>query len=388
MSSTRRARDPERFSDNRLFDGIDAAVLRKITPKIGVLRMQPGDVIFREGDPGDSFYLVGEGSVQISKPVAAGEHEVVAYVNSGNFFGTTAMLAGEPRSVTATAVVPAVIGTVREKTFQQILELAPSRVHINFLRAVTDRMRRVNAQFMRDTVRAERLRVAGALANATIQDLKNPVCIARCCSDLISGESTDPQLRELSKMLTEAVNGILAMTLDLLDYTRGSVPVNKRLVSIWRMLDEMKRQSLHLLPPKKIDFVKHIRYQGNVEIDLGRVTRLLGTIIQNSVDAMPNGGVLTFTSDLVQDEIVLRLSDTGAGIAPEKLPGLFEPFERSEDPKAAGAGLAIAKAIIESHGGRISISSVPGKGTTVDIRLPKPAAEHINHRNSDLAAPV
>ena len=375
MTSAGRVGDLERFSENRLFEGIDAEVLKKITPKIGVLRMQPGDIIFREGDPGDSLYLVGEGCVKISRPALTGEHEIIGYVDPGNFFGVTALLAGEPRSATAVAAAPALIGAVKEKTFQQILELAPSRVHMNFLRAVTDRMRRVNAQFMRETVRAERLRVAGALANAMIQDLKNPVCIARCCSDLIASESTDPQLRELSKMLTETVNSILGMTLDLLDYTRGSVSVNKRPVSIWRLLDELNRCSLHLLPAKKIDFVKHIRYQGNIEVDLGRFARALGNVIDNSIHAMPAAGAITFTSDLVHHEVVLRLSDTGVGISSEMLPRLYEPFEPDEHSHRAGTGLAIVKAIVEAHDGKISIASVPGKGTTVDIRLPEPVAE-------------
>jgi len=375
MRSTRRARAFEQFSDNRLFQGIGSDVLEKIAPQISVLRIQPGEVIFREGDPGDSLYLVGEGSIKISKPGSAGEQEILDYVDPGNFFGATALLAGEPRSATATAVQPAVIGAVKDETFQQILELAPSRLHINFLRAVTDRIRSVNAHFMRETVRAERLRVAGALANAMIHDLKNPVCIARCCSDLIASESTDPQLRELSTMLTDAVNGILGMTFDLLDYTRGSVSVSKRPVSIWRLLDELKRQSLHLLPGKKIEFVKHIRYQGNIEIDLGRVTRALGNIIDNAIHAMPGGGILTLTTDLVQDQVVLRISDTGGGISSQLLPRLFEPFEQHNESHGAGTGLAIAQAIVEAHGGKISIASVPGKGTTVDIRLPKPPAE-------------
>jgi signal transduction histidine kinase len=375
MSSASRARVPERFSGNRLFEGISSSALKKIRSKIGVLHVEAGGVIFHEGDPGDSLYLVEEGSVEISKPGSAGEQEILEYVDPGSFFGATALLAGEPHSVTARAVEPAVIGAVKEKTFQQLLEIAPSRLHINFLRAVTDQIRRVNAHFMHDTVRAERLRVAGALANAVLHDLKNPVCIARCCSEVIANESTDPQLRELSKMLTEAVNGILGMTLDLLDYTRNSVSVSKRPVSIWRLLDELNRQSLHLLPARKIEFVKHIRYQGNVDIDLDRMTRSLATVIENAIGAMPAGGVLTLTTDLVLGQVALRISDTGVGIPPEMLPRLFEPFEPHAKSHWAGAGLAVAKSIIEAHGGTISIASVPGKGTTVDIRLPKSSTE-------------
>jgi len=375
MKATARARAVERFYDNRLFEGVDTDIIERIAPKLGVLRKQPGEIIFREGEPGNSLYLVGQGCVKIAKAAEGVDREILDYVDQGNFFGATALLAGAPHSTTATAVEPALIGALTEDTFQEILELSPSRLHMNFLRAITARVRSVNTHFMHETMRAERLRVAGALANAMIHDLKNPICIARCCSDLIATESADPHLRELSKMLTDTVNGILGMTLDLLDYTRGSVGVSKRLVSIWRLLDEVNRQSLHLLPSKNIEFIKHIRYQGNIDIDLGRFARALGNVIENSMHAMGRGGALTFAIDAIEEQVVLRISDTGSGIAPEAMPTLFEPFERYGDLHANGVGLAVAKAIVEAHGGKIFVRSIVDKGTTVDIRLPKPTGE-------------
>src|SRR3984893_6076977 len=375
MKAAQRARAIERFYDNRLFEGVDGNVIERIAPKIDVVRKKPGEIIFREGEPGNSLYLVGQGCVKIAKAAESADHEILDYIDQGNFFGATALLAGEPHSTTATAIEPALIGTLSEDTFQQILELSPGRLHMNFLRAITARIRSANSHFMRETVRAERLRVAGALASAMIHDLKNPVCIARCCSDLIATESTDPDLRELSKMLTDTVNGILGMTLDLLDYTRGSVSVNKRSVSIWRLLDELNRHSLHLLPSKNIEFVKHIRYQGNIDLDLGRFSRAVGHVIENAMQAMSRGGFLTVTIDALENQVVLRISDTGGGIAPELMSTLFEPFERYRDSHANGIGLAVTKAIVEAHGGRISVRSVVGKGTTVDIRLPKPIGE-------------
>ena len=375
MKATQQARAIEQFYDNQLFEGVDAGVIERIAPRIGVLRKKPGEIIFREGEPGDSLYLVGQGCIKIAKAADGAGHEILGYVDQGSFFGATALLAGEPHSTTATAVEPAVIGALTEDTFQEILELSPSRLHMNFLRAITARIRSANAHFMRETLHAERLRVTGALANAMIHDLKNPVCIARCCSDLIATESTDGHLRELSKMLTDTVNGILGMTLDLLDYTRGSVSVTKRPVSIWRLLDELNRQSLHLLPSKNIEFVKHIRYQDNIDIELGRFVRALSNIIENATDAKQQGGALTFTIDEVEEQIALRISDTGTGILPELLSTLFEPFERRAHSQTSGVGLAVAKAIVEAHGGKISIRSVADKGTTVDIRLPKPVGE-------------
>src|SRR5437667_3101605 len=118
MKATRqRARAIERFYDNRLFDGVDAGVIERIAPKIEVRRKKPGEIIFREGEPGDSLYLVGQGSVKIAKGVSPTDYEVLDYVDQGNFFGATALLGGEPHSATATAVDPALIGELKENIF-------------------------------------------------------------------------------------------------------------------------------------------------------------------------------------------------------------------------------------------------------------------------------
>jgi signal transduction histidine kinase len=375
MNAAERARAIESFYENRLFEGVDVDVVERIAPKIDILRMKPGEVIFREGERGDSIYLVGRGLVRISKPNEVNGCEVLDYVDQGNFFGANALLVGEPHSTTATAEQPALIGAVNEETLQELLEEAPRRLPMNFLCAITARIRTANDYCMRESLRSERMRVAGVIARTIVHDLKNSVCLARCCSDLIANESADAQLRELSAMLTDAVNGILGMTLDLLDYARGPIPLNKRPVSIWRLLDELNRQSLPVLPGKNINFIKRIRYQGNIDIDLARFARALGNTIENSVKAMPRGGAITFTADVIEDLVLIRISDIGSGIAPEQLSRLFEPFDVRENSGSAGIGLAIAKAIIEAHGGKISVSSVVGKGTTIDIRLPKPTGE-------------
>src|SRR5207253_642636 len=83
-----------------------------------------------------------------------------------------------------------------------------------------------------------------------------------------------------------------------LDYARGSTQLNKHLVSVWGMLDELNQQSLRLLPGKNIHFVKHIRYDGNLEIDRARFVRMLSSLIKNAREAMVGGGILTITTDL------------------------------------------------------------------------------------------
>jgi len=373
MSSGLSAKVFDQLSHNRLFEGLEPDLLKQIRKQVDVLEFKSGEVVFHEGDPGDSLYLVGEGSVKISKEDRGGREQVLDYIKPGNFFGEMALLEGKPRSAMATAAEPTLLGAVKEETFQHLLELAPSRLHMNFLRSISERLRSVNSHFINDVMLKERLSLVGSMASSIIQDLKNPICIVRCCSDLITSETNDPHLRELTSMLDGAVDGMLATTQELLDYARGSTQLHKQLISIWGILDELNQQSLRLLPGKNIQFVKHIRYEGNVEIDRARFIRVLSNLIKNSREGMSGGGILTLTTDLVQDQVAIRISDTGVGIPSELLPKLFEPFVTHGKTNSTGLGLAIAKSVVEAHGGKISLSSVQGSGTTVEIRLPKPS---------------
>jgi signal transduction histidine kinase len=370
-----RVRRFQQFSGNRLFEGVQPKVFSGIGRQLGVRQLRKGEVIFREGDPGNSLYLVGKGSVLISRQSEDGEAETVGLIESDNFFGATALLAKEPRSTMAIAAEPTVLGTVKEKTFQQILQLAPSVVHLNFLRAVNERMRRVNTHFMNDVLRAERLRIVDAIADSILRDLKNPVCIARCCSDLITREADNSRLRELSKMLGNAVSGLLCSAHDLREYTRGEIVLQKQTIRFGRVLEQLEEESLSLLTGKKIEVVKHIRYDGDADVDFARIVRVLGNLVRNAVEAMPGGGSLTLTADLVYDQIVLRISDSGRGISSELVTRAFEPFGLRGESSHGGVSLAVAKSVVEAHGGKISLASVPGKGTTIDIRLPKPPGE-------------
>src|SRR5436190_6065281 len=369
------ARTFDQLAQNRLFEGIESDLLDEIAPDVHVVELDAGDIIFREGDPGDSLYLVGQGSVKISKSGRGGQQETLGFIQSGNFFGEMALLDGEPRSAMATACEPTLLGAVDESTFQHLLELAPSRLHLNFLRLVSERLRSVNAHFITEVMRTERLSLVGAMANSIIHDLKNPICIIRCCTDLIASGTKDPRVLELSSMTDKAVDGMLAMTQELLDYARGSTSLSCETVSIWRLLDELNQQALRLLPGQNIQFARNIRYDGNVVVDLRRFIRVLCNLIKNAREAMPSGGILTISTDLIDKQVVIQISDTGIGIPADLLPKLFEPFVTHGKSHGTGLGMAIAKSVVNSHSGTISVSSVRGSGTTVDIRLPAPSPQ-------------
>ena len=364
----------DHFSHNRLFEGIRPEVLEDVAHELRIVRLDEGEVIFREGDPGGSLYLVGRGSVQISKLGHGGNLVTLAFIDSGNFFGEMSLFDGGARSAMATAAEDTILGTVTEETFQHILALAPNRLHLNFVRSVAERLRNVNARFITEVMRSERLSLVGSMANSIIHDLKNPICIIRCCGDLIANETNDPQLRQLTAMLNKAADGMTSMTQELLDYARGSTALNKENVSIWSLMDELRDQALQLLPGQNIQFVKSLGYEGAIEVDLARFIRVLCNLIKNAREAMKGGGILTLTTACEGEEVILRLADTGCGIPADILPKVFEPFVTYGKSHGTGLGLAIAKSVVDAHGGKISVASVAGIGTTVEIRLPVVAA--------------
>jgi signal transduction histidine kinase len=97
--------------------------------------------------------------------------------------------------------------------------------------------------------------------------------------------------------------------------------------------------------------------------------RAFVNVIQNAIDAMPQGGTLTASSKQSDHTVEIALSDTGSGMPEEVMRNLWKPFQTTK-AKGLGLGLAICKRIVDAHEGSISVKSKAGEGTTVTIRLP------------------
>jgi len=360
----------ERFADNRLFQGIERDLLGEMIGQIECKRFAKGEVVFREGERGDVLYLVGEGSVKISKLGRGGGQETLGFIEAGDFFGEMALLDSEPRSAMAAAAAPTVLGIVNEPMFQRVLEVAPSRLHRNFLQSVTQRLRDINSHFITEVMRTERLSMIGSMAGMIMHDLNNPITTVRCCCDLLDRANATPELLESATLLKSAVNGMLAMTQELLDYTRGSICLNKEQVGVPEIFEEVFRQFRPQLKAQKVELVCDLRYAGLIAVDRARFQRVLGNLIKNAREAMPAGGVLSIKVERTDDRLRLRVGDTGVGIPEEILPKLFEPFVTHGKANGTGLGMAIAKSVVEAHEGKITVASVRGRGTEIEISLP------------------
>jgi two-component system NtrC family sensor kinase len=128
-----------------------------------------------------------------------------------------------------------------------------------------------------------------------------------------------------------------------------------------------------------------------ISCDAGQIQQVILVLLVNATEAMPKGGCLEVATlrDPAAGCVRLRVRDNGMGIPPEVLPKIFEPFfTTKEEQQRTGLGLAVARSIVEQHGGEITVRSQPGEGTEFTVTLPagQETPDHVPASRSEAAA--
>jgi signal transduction histidine kinase len=100
------------------------------------------------------------------------------------------------------------------------------------------------------------------------------------------------------------------------------------------------------------------------------IRQVIFNLLKNALEAMECGGTLTLTPSTDDENVFLKIQDTGTGIAPEAIPQLFTPYYTTKST-GHGLGLTLVMRILKAHGGHLNIQSTPGKGTCFTLQLPK-----------------
>jgi two-component system sensor histidine kinase AtoS len=112
---------------------------------------------------------------------------------------------------------------------------------------------------------------------------------------------------------------------------------------------------------------------GQVVLHASTLRRAVLNLVQNALDAMPQGGTLTLEGQGTATQVQLHVRDTGSGIPAAHLEQIFEPLYTTK-PEGTGLGLYIAQEIVAAHGGQLTVQSTAGQGTTFTITLPRATA--------------
>jgi GAF domain-containing protein/ActR/RegA family two-component response regulator len=226
-------------------------------------------------------------------------------------------------------------------------------------------------------VRTEKLRAMGEMASGVAHDFNNVLAAILGRAQLLRKRVQDPKLGQWIEVIERSALDGARTVRRLQEFTRirrdqPVVAVNLNEVvrhsleateSVWRQ--EARSRGVH------IDVATRLAPTlPEVSGDPAELREALTNLILNALDAMPGGGALTLATSLGDREVQVAVSDTGAGIPVEIRDKIFDPFFTTKGPKGTGLGLSMTYGILSRHGGRISVESEEGVGTTFRLSFP------------------
>jgi PAS domain S-box-containing protein len=234
----------------------------------------------------------------------------------------------------------------------------------------------------------EKLSSIGLLAAGVAHEVNTPLTGVSSYTQMLMGmfPETDPKYALLQKVRRQADRASDIVN-NLLNFSRTGGATEFTELSVNQVMDD----TLQLLEPQlrhsQIEIVR--AYDPNLPLAYGNAVKLqqiFTNLILNARDAILEGGRITlFTASTDEDTIVIEISDTGMGIAPENVAKIYDPFYTTKGVgRGTGLGLAVSYGIVQEHSGHIAVESLPGKGTTFRITLPSVGARaHLQAAASD-----
>ncbi len=240
--------------------------------------------------------------------------------------------------------------------------------------AMLDRLDQSQARL----VQSEKLALAGLLAARVAHDIRNPLSGIKMQTQLLQSRTRgDADNQEMTRAILADIQTVELVVRDLLELARpGALRLKPTALDdfVRDLLAQLGAQFRHRKITVTTDFAAGAP---RIPLDADRFRQALLNVVMNAADAMPEGGTLHFATRLLPDRSTIELDvcDDGTGIDPSILPHVFDPFV-STKRDGVGLGLVNAKAVVDSHGGRIEIAARAPHGTRVTIALPIRDAAH------------
>jgi signal transduction histidine kinase len=257
---------------------------------------------------------------------------------------------------------------LRERTDEATRLYAEAVQRAKELADINTRLQATQAQL----VQSEKLASVGQLTAGIVHDVKNPLAVIKGLAEELAEE---PDMDEYSidglKTIRESASKANTIVTDLLKFARQSTP-------------EMQSRDMRDTIESVMRLTEYLTRKGKVEVeailperavmatyDPQQIEQVLINLLTNAVQAMPDGGTLTFDLSQSDDDVVLKVTDTGVGIPKENFARIFDPFFTTKpEGEGTGLGLSVSYGIITRHGGHIDLSSTVGEGTTFTIHIP------------------
>ena len=262
------------------------------------------------------------------------------------------------------------------KATQQIVESGDLSLRVP-TRAATDELTQLTRLFNRMLAHNEALvRAIRESLDYVAHDLRTPLTRLRAGAELaLRGPAdTNAERDALGEVIEESdrVLGMLTTLTDITEAEAGAMRLDKRVEDLGTIAREAVELYEFVAKEAGVSLVTHIGADAKVLADRRRISQVAANLMDNAIKYTGKGGRVEVSVFTDSDWAILRVADTGIGVAPEDQSRVWERLfraDRSRGERGLGLGLSLVKAVVEAHGGTVSLDSKVAAGSTFDIRL-------------------
>lgn len=374
------------------FKTLNKEEIKLLSKRFQRINFKKGDIIFKEGDPADGYYIVYEGKIEIWKDHDTEKRQKLASGGPEHIFGEMALIDDLPRSATVEAVTKTVLLFQKKDDFQSII-MDNSAIALSFMKSFTSLIRNSNNRYINSLrekniklekayqelegaqqklLRNERLSTLGKFSTMVLHDIKNPISVIQSTLQLIILHKQDQEkIERYVENIKYESQRLLNLASELVDYSRGEIRLNREPFILNDFFQELK--SIYKIPLERKECILSIDCDPAliIWIDRERLRRVLSNLIENALKAMKkDGGQIRIEVQQENARFFLIIHDNGEGMDRDTLDQIFVPFYSASRKGGSGLGLYIVKNIVEAHGGTIMVESQKGKGSSFILDFP------------------
>jgi signal transduction histidine kinase len=349
----------------------------------------PHTTIFRQGDPGDRFYVIRSGKVRVFRRDSDGFETELSRLVTGESFGEMALVTGELRSANVEAIEETHLTVLSKELFEHILKDFPG-ISLTFVKQMSGWLMRAEktVEAEMEIVRLNRelqqkildLRNANdeleAFNSTVSHDLRNPLMVIRGFSERITkkyAEVLDEKFSEQMEIIKKSALKMEQLIDDLLAYSRlGKQALYHAPVSMNELIESVLDELRMIYPDGEVTIKNLTPCMGDERM----LRQVFINLLSNAFKFSSHRAKRVIEIGCVEQtsENLYFVKDNGAGFDMNNKDKLFTVFQRlhsQEDFSGTGMGLAIVKRIVSLHGGMVGAEGKPDVGATFTVTLPK-----------------
>lgn len=372
----------------RAFPGISQLEIDELVLHAEVKNFAPDDLICREGADETKFYILLDGTVDITKMINNVEQRHLKVLHAGAFFGEMAIIHSAPRAANVIAASHVTVLEIAKEEFDRVLRNSTS-VALAMVREISSRLRG-NDEMAIDDLRMRASELAQAyqklaeeeltrreFLTSIAHELRTPLMAAGGFLQLMQkGVIAPDKIHGAIETVTRNIQHITTLVNDILFMQEMDLILPKfQSLDIVQIAEEVAKKYEDTAAAAMVTIAVNAEPQlSHVSGDPKSLERALMALMDNAVKFSPNGGQVSINLREDENDVVIDVVDQGIGIELSKMSRIFDRFYHIDHNDqdlfgGIGLGLSITHQIIKQHNGTLSVKSETGKGSTFTMRL-------------------